>query len=170
MFTPTNPRATSCSQRCTDRAFKQRQREQAEPIPERTCVVCGASFTPQKAWAEDDPYKRGRFCSRACKVKMRALDGRMSGANRRAQLKTKYGITVEEYQTLLDAQGGACAICKRTEPIGRVATVGPMWLHVDHNHKTGRVRGLLCMECNTGLGKFQDDVTLLQAAIRYLQR
>lgn len=56
------------------------------------------------------------------------------------QLKRRYGITLEQYNALLEQQGGACAICQRVPKAGR--------LHVDHDHKTKVVRGLLCYRCN----------------------
>src|SRR3989304_573545 len=61
----------------------------------------------------------------------------------------KYGLSVDGYNAILKAQGGACAICKKPPKKRR--------LNVDHNHKTGRIRGLLCFRCNYGLGWFQDD-------------
>lgn len=72
-----------------------------------------------------------------------------------------YGITQPEYDAMLTAQGGRCAICHE-EPNGRQ-------LGVDHDHATGRVRGLLCSRCNMGLGAYRDDVALLRQAITYLE-
>jgi hypothetical protein len=82
---------------------------------------------------------------------------------RAGHLKRKYGITLQEYERLLAAQGGRCAICRRL-PRGDIS------LHVDHEHGTGRVRGLLCFRCNNALGDFGDSRDLLQSAVRYLER
>lgn len=71
-----------------------------------------------------------------------------------------YNITPEQFLVLLDKQEGKCAICSRE---------GGYALHVDHCHKTGTVRGLLCNGCNTGLGKFGDSVKGLEKAIAYLK-
>lgn len=81
-------------------------------------------------------------------------------------LRRLYGISLAEYQALLDKQGGSCGICKGP-PMGRSNGV---YYHVDHDHQTGEVRGLLCSNCNTALGLFRDDVELLQKAIAYLTR
>ena len=75
-----------------------------------------------------------------------------------------YGIDQEDYEFLLACQGGVCAICKK--PTTRKDTDR---LCIDHNHKTGKVRGLLCHRCNTGIGMLQDDPKLLLKAITYLQ-
>lgn len=80
---------------------------------------------------------------------------------RATELKHKFGITVEQYNKMLAAQGGTCAICASTPGLRRLA--------VDHDHETGIVRGLLCGPCNRALGMFRDDPALLAAAIRYLQ-
>lgn len=91
-------------------------------------------------------------------------------AVRRWQFKTKYGITIEDYETLRDAQGRACAICGRVDPIGRVSKFGPeYWLAVDHDHDTGRVRGLLCSNCNQALGLLNENPDLVRKAIAYLE-
>jgi hypothetical protein len=74
----------------------------------------------------------------------------------------EHGMTPEEYEVLVEAQGGVCAICGRPEPEGRK-------LHVDHNHRTGARRGLLCGPCNRALGMFEDDPERLLAAAAYLQ-
>ena len=75
--------------------------------------------------------------------------------------KTKYGITVEEYKALLLVQNYKCKICGGTNDNGRE-------LYVDHCHVTNKVRGLLCSNCNTALGKFQDNPYILKKAIEYL--
>lgn len=79
-------------------------------------------------------------------------------------LNARYGLTPEQYQAMETAQGGLCAICKKP-PTGR-------WkrLHVDHDHTTGKVRGLLCFCCNAMLGQARDDMNVLQSAMAYLQQ
>lgn len=84
---------------------------------------------------------------------------------RKSNLRNLYGITPEIYDELLAAQGGACAICR-----GDIAGKSKKYFSVDHDHTSGRVRGLLCEGCNFGLGKFKDSSELLQAAISYLAK
>lgn len=84
-----------------------------------------------------------------------------SQLKRERQKLRQWGLTVEAYEQLLTEQGGVCAICSRPCPSGRK-------LAVDHDHETGRVRGLLCGVCNRGLGYFKDDKGLLEAAVLYL--
>lgn len=79
---------------------------------------------------------------------------------RRNRFKKQYGITLEQYQEMLARQGGHCALCPSTGN-GR-------WLCVDHDHESKRVRGLLCIQCNSALGKLGDSVAGLQRAIVYL--
>lgn len=79
----------------------------------------------------------------------------------RASTVGAYGLTVTEYESLLAAQGGLCGICKETCPSGRN-------LAVDHDHETGKVRGLLCTRCNPGLGYFRDDAERLRAALQWI--
>lgn len=83
------------------------------------------------------------------------------GANLR-----KKGITIEDYESMLAAQRGGCAICGATTN-WRGASVR---LSVDHDHATGAVRGLLCQNCNSGIGQMRDSPGLLRAAIAYLER
>lgn len=85
---------------------------------------------------------------------------------RRANLK-KYGITEDQYGEMLREQDGRCAIC-REQPDG-VGKTGKV-LHVDHDHKTGAVRGLLCRDCNPALGAFRDSPELLRRAAEYLEK
>ena len=82
---------------------------------------------------------------------------------RRAKLKMYYGMTEEVFNTFLAFQDGRCAICKTDKPGGRNNR-----LQVDHCHKTGRVRGLLCWGCNKALGMAGDDLTGILRFVRYL--
>jgi len=85
-------------------------------------------------------------------------------------LKKKYGISLEDYQNLLKIQNHVCAICHRPENCVDYRTGLPRALAVDHCHTTLRVRGLLCTQCNRGLGKFHDNVQYLASAITYLTK
>jgi hypothetical protein len=86
------------------------------------------------------------------------------GVNRRQSLISKYGITPEEYDALFAAQGFACAVCLTTAPETKTK-----W-HLDHNHSTGRVRGVLCHHCNLMLGNAKDTPSVLRAAAAYLEK
>jgi Autographiviridae endonuclease VII len=84
-------------------------------------------------------------------------------ADREGHLKRKFGITLADYDRLLDEQGGVCAICGEARPEERT-------LHVDHDHETGVIRGLLCFRCNNSLGDLREDVELFRRATDYLDR
>ena len=73
-----------------------------------------------------------------------------------------FGISVDDFDAMLEAQGGRCAIC-RTRPEREAS------LHVDHCHDSGRIRGILCLNCNQGVGTFGDDPALLERAASYLR-
>lgn len=81
--------------------------------------------------------------------------------HRNNRLQYNYGITIEQYDQMLQSQGGVCKICGTATPGGMGRFV------VDHNHKTGKVRGLLCNRCNTKLGGVEDK-EFLQRALEYL--
>lgn len=76
----------------------------------------------------------------------------------------KYGITEDDYNDMFVSQNGKCGICGKHQTEIKAA------LHIDHNHKTGRVRGLLCSSCNFGIGHLQDDIKILRCAILYLNK
>jgi hypothetical protein len=79
-------------------------------------------------------------------------------------LKRTYGITIEDYNFLFNLQSGCCAIC------GKHQSAEKKRLHVDHDHATGKIRGLLCVNCNSMLGQAKDSINILQNSIEYLKR
>jgi hypothetical protein len=85
-----------------------------------------------------------------------------------AQIKNKYGITLDQYNQMLEAQNGVCAICENREfesENGKIRV-----LSIDHNHLTGKNRGLLCGKCNRMIGLSNDDNNVLISAINYLNK
>lgn len=81
------------------------------------------------------------------------------GGQKSFLLNLRYGIDQETFDRMVESQGGLCAICGE-EPAE----------HVDHSHVSGAVRGILCFNCNGGLGRFKDDKTVMGRAIEYLVR
>lgn len=120
--------------------------------PKGYCIDCWRTYDAEYAASAD-----GREARRVARSKWN--DG-----NHEYFLNYRYGITKQQYDDMLAAQGGCCAICGRDNPGGKAK----VWA-VDHCHNSNRVRGLLCGPCNRGLGQFRDDVERLRAAVRYLE-
>lgn len=85
--------------------------------------------------------------------------------NKDRTMQVLYGLRLSDYENLFHAQNGRCAICNLPGTTEGFATA----LRVDHDHKTGIIRGLLCNHCNLALGHLRDDTNLLESAIKYLQ-
>jgi len=83
---------------------------------------------------------------------------RLYGSTREYHLRRRYGITGADFDAMVEVQGGTCAVCDQKPE------------HVDHDHKTGKVRGILCFNCNQALGNVRDDPDVLRGLIRYLRR
>ncbi len=128
--------------------------------PDRPSKLCPACDTVKPADAFHRANRRPDGRQGICKV-CAAAGGRGN------QLQIKYGITATVYAEMLAEQGGVCAICGLPETIMRAGRV--MQLSVDHCHTTTEVRGLLCSDCNNGLGRFKDDPELLLRAAAYLK-
>jgi hypothetical protein len=79
---------------------------------------------------------------------------------RKWYLKTTYGLVPEQYDALYSRHDGKCYICMEKKEY---------YLHVDHNHETGKVRGLLCNPCNRAIGLLKEDINILKSAIEYLK-
>jgi hypothetical protein len=103
------------------------------------------------------PLGRGYHCKVCHAAITRANIKKNHGGGRGFQLKRRYGLDAVQVEWMILQQGGLCAICRTRKPV-----------HIDHDHKTGLVRGVLCFSCNRGLGKFGDDRVLLRSAVDYL--
>ncbi len=124
----------------------------------------GHEYTPENtkltAWKARQCLACYNMKNREWKEKNKNYVARLS---RNRTLLKKYGLTSDQVDDMIASQGGACAICKSTEP-------GRHGWHVDHCHTTGRVREALCSRCNQGLGLFRDDTALMAVAIEYLRK
>lgn len=119
--------------------------------------------------AKTDPEYRERRA--ACRREYAAGRGadRVRETNRRNKLRVHYGMTVEDFDAMSQAQGGRCAICGAL-PYGGRDGARKKYLAVDHDHATGEVRALLCDGCNTGIGQFKEDPERIIAAAEYLMK
>lgn len=126
------------------RPLSQEQRDRNNAARRTKYATCPDTQAKAKAeakrWAQQNPDKR------------------------KAQRIAMYGLTLDQFNQMLEDQSGACLICGHSD-----MSKPNFFPLVDHCHKTGRVRGLLCMNCNQGIGKMQDSPELLRAAIAYLE-
>lgn len=132
-----------------------------------TCNACNQDLPLDRFYIRSDragtPHPKCKECQRLARVKRKQENpGLSADVARRDALRKMYGITPAEYERILDNQEGVCAICHKPSHDGRR-------LHVDHDHLTGRVRGLLCHRCNSGIGSFRDSSRLLLQAAEYLK-
>jgi len=116
----------------------------------KSCRYCSTEFEPQAP--------SHLYCSQQC----------ADDANSDKYYKSKYGVSLSFVRTLYDKQGGVCAICQ-TEGFKMLGGHNS-GMNLDHCHKTGVVRGLLCHNCNRGLGLLQDSPTYLRRAAEYLEK
>jgi len=133
-----------------------KDKEDSEFYPNRTrnglmsrCKPCGA--IQAKEWRDRNPHKAfNRYWSNR-------------DHERERHLKRKYGISFSDYHDMIKSQGGKCAVCSADAPLHKM-------LDVDHCHKTGTVRGLLCTSCNRMLGNAGDRIHVLVAGAKYLSK
>lgn len=146
----TGRRRWFCSERCRYEAGEAAKKARAAKLPPRACR-CGSTAVA----------RTGTPCCQACRTEQR--DPAVSRAKERRRTLRKYGITEADWDRMIAAQRSRCAICRTDKPGGK----DERW-HIDHDHESGRVRGLLCHGCNTSLGHFRDDPNILVAALHYL--
>lgn len=104
-----------------------------------SCVVCGGSF---------EGNANSKVCSKGC-------------AKIRDRVRRYPGLTVGALTSMYQGQGGRCAICRCERPL--------VEMNIDHCHDTKQIRGILCPNCNTGIGRFGDSAAMLRRAVAYLE-
>lgn len=115
----------------------------------------------------DEGVKLCSSCREAIRRWKRANPERVRTQSAAQHLKRRYGLTVERYGEMLKEQGGVCRICLRPET-ARVASGETKPLAVDHCHETGRVRSLLCNNCNTAVGFLESRRDLIDSMLEYI--
>ena len=140
----------------------------------KTCTVCKEAkdlndFYRYKASKDGKSY-RCKKCDDLSRLKwLTDNPDRSRESQRKRNLKHKYGMTLEEYNAMLSTQGGSCAICGVTENKVTGDRFSKISFAVDHDHATGKVRGILCNQCNRALGMFGDNQKTLLSALKYLE-
>ena len=140
-----------CGIDCRDESRAMRRakwggRKRPSPTVTVLCGQCSQTFLARDA--------RSKFCLECKAIRDKAY-------KRNNALKSNFGIDADDWKMMFSLQGNACAICKR--PGG-----GKAYMAVDHDHQTNRIRGILCRDCNMGLGNFKDSQEFLEIAARYL--
>lgn len=156
----------------------------------KTCITCGkekekTDFYPNGYTRKDGSKKIRNDCKDCCRSRRKQYfqnpdkrkkinqrrrkdyisdNGKRRGLNKIYALKNLYGLTFEQFEQMLKDQNNKCAICGKHENEIRRG------LFVDHNRETKEVRGLLCQNCNAGIGHFKESESLLYTAINYLSK
>ena len=142
------------------------------------CSDCKRNLPADNYYWSKRGYRHSHACRACYQIKRRPYQinymatvrkdkakSRYCPEKRSEQIVKSYGLTLERYDEILALQGGGCAICHskeaKTKRNGRFC--------VDHDHKTGKVRGLLCAPCNRGIGLLQDSIGVLESATNYLK-
>lgn len=149
---------------------KYRYIEISSDINSRICSGCKKELFKDNFTCSDwnlrHPYCKGCRSKANYKSKIRNKDTyeqyrvKAAESSRRSYLKKTWGISLEEFNELRDSQDGLCAICK----------ISTDTFHIDHNHQTGKIRSLLCSNCNRGIGYLKESSIILYAAIEYLNQ
>ncbi len=113
-------------------------------------------LSEQRNYESRKEYKRKYYQANKANIRTKT---------RKNKMKRQYGITVEDYDRLLQSQANSCAVCKTA-----TSGVKSNAFYVDHCHKTGKVRGLLCSKCNSGIGMLGDTAAAVQSAADYLRK
>ena len=160
--------AKTCSDDCRARYSRALKTARGKGLITKSCEICGNTFKT------GGTSNRTNTCSPDCRAKRaeeraglrrpRNNESRRGEKNRRTNLLSRFGMTEADYDRMFNEQDGKCAICGTSTP----GTSGVF--AIDHDHKTGAVRGLLCRSCNVGIGNLGDDSERLLRAADYLNR
>ena len=152
-----NVRKVYCSKNCKSTADKRVLKSKYDANPELA-----------RKRAREVYYQNHDDNKRSARKRMRQARISNPESFKKLKLRSTYGISMEEFTTLLDSQEHKCAICVR-ELSGKVNS-RDLKAYVDHNHETGTVRGILCLHCNSLIGYCREDKGVLLSAIDYLKK
>lgn len=153
-LTPASAKSKGNCRRCKQQ-YDRTGVERICPTCRVTCVKCSCALTKEN-W-DSTGYLRNQYYCRECVAKV-VRETRDKTKQKDYDLKRNYGLSLERYLDLVAEARNCCEICRT--PCDT--------LHVDHDHTTGEVRGLLCSPCNRGIGHLKDNIDTLKAAILYL--
>jgi len=171
-FFPKHPRTVYCkSAECVKKGYRvQQSKNRSVPsmLPIKTCSICEKEFRPR------DRSNKGICGDIECRYQHRLKINRENKKRNKRKpslynhhLK-QYGLTLEQYEGMLEFQEHKCKICREEESaVDKTGTIRR--LAIDHDHDTGQIRGLLCSKCNIALGGFRDNVESPKRAILYLE-
>jgi hypothetical protein len=179
MFFPKNTRTVYCHSDECKKILNRQEYEKHSPayrrpnsLPIKNCVVCDREFRPRKisnAGVCGNPecrYQRKLQKNKKHKQKQGKFVGNY---NDKSRVKS-YGLTLESFAQMRKYQNYCCKICGLHESKNQVDKNGKTkQFSIDHDHKTGQIRGLLCNNCNLALGGFKDSISSLKKAIMYLK-
>jgi hypothetical protein len=131
----------------------------------KTCPVCSVDKEESQFW-------KGQYLCISCQKHKQKTQWNSRTPKKRLEqhLKYKYGVTHAEFMAQWDRQAGRCSICTEALPDLMEYEGRRRGYAIDHNHETGKFRGILCLNCNSLLGMAKDSVQVLQSAIGYLEQ
>lgn len=165
-------RCKECSAKASSASWERNKRRRKDDIENKVLRVCTACQMAKSVTEFNADFRSGRGSASSCKPchklyfakwQKRKLAGENTSP-RSAELKRSFGLSETEFWGLFNQQNSGCAICG----VEFEARLPNKKINVDHDHKTGKVRGLLCTPCNFGIGCFRDQPSLLMKAIGYL--
>jgi hypothetical protein len=173
-FNTESSHKTICSEQCKSISSRNRCKKYNELHADRRIAARKLKYVPKPRvkLSRDEKLIKRREYSRKNNNKVRAKDKTYRQNNRiklmDSRMKKKYGISTIELSAMLECQDGKCYICKKEEQV-TYPNGTPKRLSIDHCHTTGKVRKLLCTNCNTAIGQVRESVETLQSMIQYLQ-
>lgn len=171
-------------------AYRNAQRPTTQTA-DRICPVCSTVFQPLQKRGVGKmccspictlTWRKGEAAAERARNKVRRMSAKQMAVWTREdrkknpdkyknyELKKDFGITLAEYNSMYEKQGGLCAICGKPEVIVDKRTGKARRMAVDHHHKSGTVRKLLCTRCNQGIGNLKEDPEILKRALEYLKQ
>ena len=141
-------------------------------MPSNTTQLKYRTEHPDRIKASKKKYyenNKDKFNKQACEWRKNNPE-KLSVIHRKAALKADYNITPEQYNQMLNEQHSVCAICGKPETSINPRNNMPRCLAVDHDHNTGKIRGLLCSRCNTALGLLNENKETVSKLVLYLEK